>query len=134
MITFSIGAVPCGAYIEDGGYTVSSSLVKDTANSFTDINGNDRTPVLGRKVKLSVRLTDVPKSIAAEIEGQLTAGDVLLTYSAPSVTADSFRCTSYSAPCSDSDPDNEGDDSSLWDISASFESVGLITADDGEGL
>lgn len=134
MITFSIGAVPCGAYIEDGGYTVSSSLVKDTTNSFTDINGADRTPILGRKVKLSVSLIDVPKSVAANIEAQLKAGDVLLTYSAPSVMADKFRCVSYSAPCSDSDPDSESDDGSLWDISANFESVGLITADDGEGL
>ncbi len=134
MITFSIGSIPCGAYIEEGGYTVSSSLVKDTANSFTSIDGVDRTPVLGRKVKMSVKLIDVPKSVAANIEGQLKAGDVKLTYSAPSVEVDMFRCLSYSAPCSDSDPDSSGDSGSLWDISASFESIGLISADDGEGL
>ena len=134
MISLVIGGCAVGEYIADGGYSFSSSIVKDSKNAFTDINGKDRTPVLGRRVKLDVRLTDVPKVTAEAVGKEIRKDVVSLSYSAPSAEAKDFRCTSFSCDCSDADPDGETDGNSLWDISASFESAELVTADSGEGL
>ena len=134
MIELQIGGCAVGQYITDGGYNFSSSIVKDSKNAFTDINGTDHTPILGRRIKLDVRLIDVPMVTAKALEGTIRADIIKLQYSAPSSGADDFRCTSFTCDCSDADPDSSGDGNSLWDISASFESAELVTAENGEGL
>lgn len=134
MIELQIGGCAVGQYITDGGYNFSSSIVKDNKNAFTDINGADHTPILGRRIKLDVRLMDVPMVTATALEEAIRADIVNLRYSAPSSGANDFRCTSFNCDCSDADPDSSGDGNSLWDISASFESAELVTADSGEGL
>lgn len=134
MINLSIGGCSCGEYIAEDGYKISSSLVKDTQNSYTDINGKDCTPVIGRRIGIEVQLIDVPKETAAAIESAISGGSVSVAYSSPAENTLSFRCTSYTADCSDAAPNDDDDSGALWNITAEFESIDLVTAVSGQRL
>lgn len=124
MVATSIGNIPVQPYIMDGDYNLSSELVEDSGNSFTNFDGTTVRAYMGRRNILKIRLTDVPDSVAKSISTEVHKEDFTVTYTNPLPEQSTFVCTSYGTNCTDGI-------NLEWEISLTLESKSVTPLTDG---
>lgn len=123
-ISVSIGDIPLAVYLQDGDYSLSSELVEDTSNSFTNYDGTEIGAYLGRKNTIRMRLVDVPTSVAGAISEEIHKETFGLSYTNPLPAQDDFICTQYEPTCITGYED-------LWEISLTLKSKTATPLTDG---
>ena len=123
-ISVSIGSVSLEEYLEDGDYSLSSELVEDTSNSFTNYDGTEIGAFLGRKNVIKMRLVDVPTATAENISEEIHKESFTVSYTNPLPAQSDFICNQYNADCI-SGVEN------LWEIDLTLTSKTVTPMTDG---
>jgi len=123
-ISVSIGTIPLDVYLQDGDYSLSSELVEDTSNSFTNYDGTEVSAYLGRKNIIKMRLVDVPTSVAASIATEIHKETFTVLYTNPLPEQADFVCTQYEPTCITGYEN-------LWEISLTLKSKTVTPLTDG---
>ncbi|MGN1137079.1 MAG: hypothetical protein ACI4SF_12780 [Oscillospiraceae bacterium] len=130
MVKTVIGGVDVQKWIEE--YKIDISPVYG-GNSFTDVNGEEVQDYLGDKVTLRLSLGAVPHPVAEQLAEILNAESVEVEYTTPAPAVSKFKKMSYSAVCSDADPDEvdyDITDCIEWDIDVTLESTEAASGGD----
>lgn len=130
MVKTIIGGLAVQDHITD--YKIDISPVYGE-NSFTDIYGEEIQDYLGDKITIDLSLGEVPHDMAVQLAEKLNAESIQVEYTTPAPAVSSFKKTSYSAVCSDADPDTVDFDKTggiKWDISITLESISVASCGD----
>lgn len=123
-IAVSIGTTELQQYLLEGDYNLSSELVEDSSNSFTNYDGSEVGAYLGRRNVLKMRLVDVPESVVGNISTEVHKESFEVSYTNPLPEQSDFVCNQYNADCID----GVGD---LWEVSLTLTSKTVTPLTDG---